>query len=329
VAENESHLFPKGGRNFSFHSGDTNYLSREELASALQQFSERMPFQREFISSPSDTSQISSSSLGLYTPNSDLNLFEQSFSTSLAESDPGLIPYNDEQLGPFQGDPQIPSAYAWFSESRSPALVSVFPGTPVVQEKDTRGSLRETTLINAPHLPFENFNTPPQTAFAALNSTQFAEEYTQTFDTAKTQPNTRNRGSKNRKPSKSFERRPSSPKLRTADHARSPTSPTMANTTTNLKRAHNMVEKQYRNRLNGHFASLLSKIPLELALSTGLDTIGGGKNVSKAETLILAERYIKILQDEERELLKKNERLEEDYERLKRAWINSGGVLIP
>jgi hypothetical protein len=90
-----------------------------------------------------------------------------------------------------------------------------------------------------------------------------------------------------------------------------------------------MVEKQYRNRLNSHFASLLAKIPLELAASTGLDTMGGGKNVSKAETLVLAERYIKMLQDEERELLKKNKRLEEDYERLKKAWINLGGVLIP
>jgi hypothetical protein len=88
-----------------------------------------------------------------------------------------------------------------------------------------------------------------------------------------------------------------------------------------------MVEKQYRNRLNGGFASLLAKIPLELAASSGLET--GGKNISKAETLALAERYIRMLQDEGKELVKKNKRLEEDYDRLRIAWINSGGVLMP
>jgi hypothetical protein len=88
-----------------------------------------------------------------------------------------------------------------------------------------------------------------------------------------------------------------------------------------------MVEKQYRSRLNSHFVSLLAKIPLELAASSGLET--GGKNVSKAETLALAERYIGILQEEAIELVKKNKRLEEDYDRLRKAWISSGGVLMP
>jgi Helix-loop-helix DNA-binding domain len=88
-----------------------------------------------------------------------------------------------------------------------------------------------------------------------------------------------------------------------------------------------MVEKQYRNRLNGGFASLLAKIPLELAASSGLEI--GGKNVSKAETLALAERYIKTLQEDGKELVKKNRRLEEDYDRLRKAWIASGGVLMP
>ena len=88
-----------------------------------------------------------------------------------------------------------------------------------------------------------------------------------------------------------------------------------------------MVEKQYRNRLNGHFSSLLAKIPAELAASSGLETVG--KNVSKAETLALAERYIQILQEERKELVKRNKRLEEDYDRLRKAWIDSGGVLMP
>jgi hypothetical protein len=89
-----------------------------------------------------------------------------------------------------------------------------------------------------------------------------------------------------------------------------------------------MVEKQYRNRLNTHFASLLAKIPDELAASTGFNT-AGGKSISKAETLVLAERYIKMLQTQESDLRKKNKTLEEDYERLKKAWIDSGGILMP
>jgi hypothetical protein len=43
----------------------------------------------------------------------------------------------------------------------------------------------------------------------------------------------------------------------------------------------------------------------------------------------LAERYIGILQEEAIELVKKNKRLEEDYDRLRKAWISSGGVLMP
>jgi Helix-loop-helix DNA-binding domain len=316
----------QGGRSFSFRSGDTDYSSEEELTFASQQFSERMHFQREFNTTPSDTSQVSTSSLSLYTPDSDLNLFDQSFSTSLVEPDAGADPYNGEQHRLFQDGPQFPSDSTWFPGSRG--LANAFPNTPG-QEKVIWGSLTEAHSVTALPLPFQNFNIPPQTTLAAPDDTQIATDHNQTFDTSKVRPTTRNRGSTIRKSSHSSERRLSEPKLRTADHARTSTSPTIAHPNTNLKRAHNMVEKQYRNRLNSHFASLLAKIPLELAASTGLDNIGGGKNVSKAETLVLAERYIKMLQDEERELLKKNKRLEEDFERLKSAWIKSGGVLMP
>jgi len=325
MGEKGSHLFLKDGHNFSFRSGDTDYISEEELTFASQQFSEGMPFQREFMDSPSDTSQVSTSSLSLYTPDSDLNCFDQSFSTSLTESDPRIHSYNAEQLGLFQNGPQFPSNHTWVSESK--ILANTFPSTRI-QEK-VWGPLRETNSIDAPPLPFDNFDISPQTTVPAPSNTTVAKEHDQTLDAAKMRPSARNRGPNMQKSSRSSERRLSSPKLRTTDCGRSPTSPTIAHPNTNLKRAHNMVEKQYRNRLNNHFASLLAKIPIELAASTGLDTIGGGKNVSKAETLILAERYIKILQDEERELLKKHMRLEEDYERLKKAWINSGGVLMP
>ncbi|KAH8755615.1 hypothetical protein F5882DRAFT_469101 [Hyaloscypha sp. PMI_1271] len=191
-----------------------------------------------------------------------------------------------------------------------------------MEEEMTWDSGRESSSASTPIPPFENFSTLPQTPLPIANNTNGARGQNQVSDTARTRMSTRTRGPSIRLPSSS-ERRHTSPTLRTAQVSRSPTSPNIFHPKANLKKAHNMVEKQYRSRLNSHFASLLAKIPLELAASSGLET--GGKNVSKAETLALAERYIGILQEEGMDLVKKNERLEEDYDRLRKAWISSGG----
>jgi len=91
---------------------------------------------------------------------------------------------------------------------------------------------------------------------------------------------------------------------------------------------HNQVEKQYRTRLNAHFAQLLARIPTETFIGSGLEG-GAGKVVSKAETLMMAEQYIRRLEREETVLRGEKKELAEDFENLKEEWLRQGGVLPP
>jgi hypothetical protein len=66
--------------------------------------------------------------------------------------------------------------------------------------------------------------------------------------------------------------------------------------------SHNHVEKQYRNRLNAQFESLLEALPEDMR-ATEEEEEGGGpvdndRRVSKAEVLEMAKRYIKTLERE-------------------------------
>ena len=85
---------------------------------------------------------------------------------------------------------------------------------------------------------------------------------------------------------------------------------------------HNQVEKQYRNRLNGQFETLLLALPRE-------DGEGEGKKVSKAEVLVLARKHIRDLERDRRRLEEDNERLGGRMGGLKQRWVESGGVLLP
>lgn len=77
------------------------------------------------------------------------------------------------------------------------------------------------------------------------------------------------------------------------------------------RESHNQVEKQYRNRLNAHFESLLNALPENLRggggdedEDEGMDAGGGGgggsgdRRVSKAEVLDMARRHIQALERE-------------------------------
>ncbi|KAK0129056.1 hypothetical protein ONS95_000997 [Cadophora gregata] len=86
---------------------------------------------------------------------------------------------------------------------------------------------------------------------------------------------------------------------------------------------HNHVEKQYRNRLNGQFETLLLALPRE----GGAD--GNGRKVSKAEVLVLARKYIRDLERGRKRLEEENERLVGRMGVLKKRWTESGGVLLP
>jgi hypothetical protein len=85
---------------------------------------------------------------------------------------------------------------------------------------------------------------------------------------------------------------------------------------------HNDVEKQYRNRLNGHFETLLQTLPK--------DRDGDGeRKVSKSEVLVLAKQRIQQLEREKRVLEKEREELEVSVEEMNKRWMELGGVCLP
>ncbi|KAN0114536.1 hypothetical protein V8E51_004080 [Hyaloscypha variabilis] len=280
--------------------------------------------QRGFSNYPSDASQVSTSSTSLYSTDSELDLFDQGSGTSIEESYPIRIDYNGAQLSSFQGSPQFPPNIEWISESRN--FTTRYPGV-VASNSNAWEPSREQSSVDTPPFAVESFNESWQVPLDVHNIINSARQHNPALDPERARASTHTRAARVPLPPRNYERRNPSAKLRTAHVLRSPTSPNIDHPKASLKRAHNQVEKQYRNRLNGHFATLLAKIPAELAASSGLETVG--KSVSKAETLALAERYIVMLQADGKELAKKNKRLEEDYDRLRKAWIASGGVLMP
>ncbi len=281
--------------------------------------------QEGFPESPCDTSGLSTSTFSLYTPDSNLNLFDQSFSASLTEAAHAINASDEKEPNNFQDGPRFPPNYACFSDSKDLGNTCTDIST---EEESIWEPPREISFVNGPPLPFENFGISPQIQHPTPMSAISAKESNQSPSSAGMRYSTRNRVPSIQEHSKSSEQPLFSPKLRATSNSRPSKSPNVSNSKRTPKKAHNMVEKQYRNRLNTHFASLLAKIPDELAASTGFNT-AGGKSISKAETLVLAERYIKMLQTQESDLRKKNKTLEEDYERLKKAWIDSGGILMP
>ncbi|KAH6667917.1 hypothetical protein B0J14DRAFT_174581 [Halenospora varia] len=101
---------------------------------------------------------------------------------------------------------------------------------------------------------------------------------------------------------------------------------------TNSRTSHNLVEKQYRNRLNDQFNTLLSAIPADV-VGTEINGYGRGdgpeRRVSKAEVLLLAKRHIETLEKTKAGLEIEKEQLKGSVQRLKCAWVNMGGGILP
>ncbi|KAI0200471.1 hypothetical protein F4808DRAFT_161305 [Astrocystis sublimbata] len=88
------------------------------------------------------------------------------------------------------------------------------------------------------------------------------------------------------------------------------------------RETHNNVEKQYRNRLNAHFESLLSALPERMQSAEGDeggDLDSGDRRVSKAEVLEMARRHIKALERECAALEGERDELRDNMERLR--WL--------
>jgi len=137
------------------------------------------------------------------------------------------------------------------------------------------------------------------------------------------------------------------PKLRTAARkarktiTKSPTTPSSDSTSDatltleerRARRNHNIVEKQYRNRLNAQFERLLAVLPPEhqktpddngtQASEDGRDT-ASDRRLSKAEVLEVATRRIKALELERRRLYRERKALLQNIEGLTRQ--QEGGI---
>jgi hypothetical protein len=101
-----------------------------------------------------------------------------------------------------------------------------------------------------------------------------------------------------------------------------------------VRTSHNVVEKQYRNRLNGQFSTLLGSLPSDVVSAEvgGVgkgDSDGAEKKVSKAEVLVLAKQHIETLEKSKRKLEEDKRALLVDVQRLKGAWVSMGGEVMP
>ncbi|KAH6666317.1 hypothetical protein B0J14DRAFT_200860 [Halenospora varia] len=112
-------------------------------------------------------------------------------------------------------------------------------------------------------------------------------------------------------------------KLRSTSTIFSRPTSSYSTTTPGARTNHNLVEKQYRTRLNGQFENLLQSLPLE-----AVGGVDGEKKVSKAEVLVLAKEHIRELERENRMLEEENFGLKNAVEELRRRWVELGGVVM-
>ncbi|OLN81579.1 Allergen Fus c 3 [Colletotrichum chlorophyti] len=127
------------------------------------------------------------------------------------------------------------------------------------------------------------------------------------------------------------------PRLRSASRTSKNASqkPTETPEERRTRASHNLVEKQYRNRLNAQFEGLLNALPEQVR---GPATAGDGeesdpqhaaeeRRVSKAEVLDMARRHIKNLEREREVLHREREELLRSLEMLEREAASTGGRL--
>lgn len=94
------------------------------------------------------------------------------------------------------------------------------------------------------------------------------------------------------------------------------------------RNSHNVVEKQYRNRLNAQFESLLDTLPAAVRRMSGDDEGATGeparskgeKRVSKGEVLDMGRRHIQALEEERENLTIERNKLRDSLNQLREAF---------
>ncbi|KAK3318821.1 hypothetical protein B0H66DRAFT_476034 [Apodospora peruviana] len=99
------------------------------------------------------------------------------------------------------------------------------------------------------------------------------------------------------------------------------------------RQSHNLVEKQYRNRLNAQFERLLAALPADQRDGTGIDSdsmldaaASADKRLSKAEVLELATKRIRTLEKERERLQQEHGELMQNVDILTNAVARQGSA---
>ena len=287
-----------------------------------------------------------SSTGSLYTPHNDFywnrNHFDKSFKNA-NKLEPALSPvftnFGDPIVSPLDLS-QSEWKFQWPLENKAESL-----GFPYIETLDTSDSntfnFRDVEAASQPNYPYRSaapIEDPPSPK---------AETRKPAWGTSKRRGSTTTKTSRNSNHKKANDkdnqrRNPpvsSSPhQLRSTKMPRrlkytDPEFPTPENETKDQRRSHNQVEKQYRNRLNGQFATLLAVIPTNI-IGSALDGSDGSlpngdKKISKSEVLILAKRHIEDLESTQIGLEGSRAALEKEAERLRALWLELSGQVIP
>jgi hypothetical protein len=284
--------------------------------------------------SPYTISPLSSAGV---SPNSSWNPFEQSFASIQTSIDNGTFVPSGTSCFTSPAN-SYPASYNSNPQDGNHPYVSpaAINGTTTFDEMDEEST--PTPRINyAAPLPSPTTNFPSSQLVAgsarprrrsSVTSSSPSYSSSQTIITSKRRTPIK----KEPRPTNDRSKSDTASRLRSkqASHATTfaSTSSSSSNTTFESKcrkgsrTYHNDVEKQYRNRLNGHFETLLQTLPKD----GGRD---GEKKVSKSEVLVLAKQHIQQLEEEKSVLEKERQELEASVEEMRRKWIRLGGVCLP
>ncbi|CZR67384.1 uncharacterized protein PAC_17283 [Phialocephala subalpina] len=282
------------------------------------------------------------SSPGISTPSNgdSWNVFDDSFRKSIGPS-PLTSPTMDTFASPMMRYPQNASQQTW-SSTWSPGIDSQRPASSylplsMIYDLSTAcesGDGEETENSMYPYQSLDTYESPQSPRKAAWGSAKHTRRASESSKPDRHSTRSKRRVSSSRtesssSPTKGHQLRSTKQGQRISYQEPDTTNDTLKG----VRTSHNMVEKQYRTRLNGQFSTLLSALPPDV-VGTEVDgsvsvNSGAEKRVSKAEVLVLAKKHIENLERTKKSLEGDKRHLIEDVQRLKEAWARMGGDVMP
>lgn len=282
------------------------------------------------------------SSSGVPTPSNgdSWNIFDDTFRKSI-EPSPLTSPTMDTFVNPMINCPQNTSEPTWSSTwspgINSEGLASSYLPHSMIYDLSAAcesGNENETKTSMYSYQPPSTYESPQSPRKAAWGSPKHTRQSSRSSKPDRHPTRSRRRDSSSRAETVSSPTKGHQLRSTKQGHRISYTEPEGRNDSLKGARtSHNMVEKQYRTRLNGQFSNLLSALPPDVT-GTEVDGCGGidsgaEKRVSKAEVLVLAKKHIENLERTKKSLESDKRALAEDVQRLKGAWVRMGGDAMP